>query len=51
MRSSLFAAVGIAAAVALPLGAQGEPNASTINPTGNATGTPHGEPERQNNTS
>lgn len=39
MRSSLFAAVGIAAAVALPLGAQAEPNAPTINPTGNATGT------------
>jgi len=31
--------VGIAAAVALPLCAQAEPNTSTINPTGNATGT------------
>lgn len=39
MSSSLFAAAAIAAALALPpLVAQAAPNASTMNPTGNATG-------------
>src|SRR5215469_8892890 len=38
MRSTLFAAAGITAALALPLGLQAAPDASTLNPTGNATG-------------
>ena len=38
MRSSLFAAAGITAALAFPLGVQAAPNASTLTPTGNATG-------------
>jgi len=39
MRSSLFAATAIAAALALPpLVVQAAPNAATMNPTGNATG-------------